>query len=42
MAAEFKDHFSGHAGDYQASRPNYPEALFSWIASRTAKTRACG
>lgn len=30
----FKDHFSGHAADYAAARPNYPEALFDWLAER--------
>lgn len=28
----FKDHFSGHAGAYAASRPHYPMALFEWLA----------
>lgn len=28
----FKDHFSGHAADYRAARPTYPEALFDWLA----------
>jgi SAM-dependent methyltransferase len=27
------DHFSGHAADYAKFRPNYPEALFDWIAA---------
>lgn len=30
----FKDHFSGHANDYAAARPRYPEALFDWLADR--------
>jgi SAM-dependent methyltransferase len=29
----FPDHFSRVAADYAASRPRYPEALFSWLAS---------
>jgi hypothetical protein len=29
----FKDHFSGHADDYDAYRPSYPDALFEWLAS---------
>lgn len=29
----FKDHFSAVAADYVRSRPDYPEALFDWIAS---------
>jgi SAM-dependent methyltransferase len=29
----FKDHFSGHAGDYARSRPSYPDALFAHLAS---------
>jgi len=28
----FKDHFSGHAGDYEAFRPNYPTELFTYLA----------
>lgn len=32
--ASFKDHFSGHAADYSASRPTYPEALFAWLADQ--------
>jgi SAM-dependent methyltransferase len=28
----FKDHFSGHAGDYEAFRPNYPPELFAYLA----------
>jgi SAM-dependent methyltransferase len=30
----FKDHFSGHAGDYAAARPTYPDALFDWLAAQ--------
>lgn len=29
----FKDHFSAVAADYANARPEYPEALFAWIAS---------
>ncbi|MGB0129296.1 MAG: class I SAM-dependent methyltransferase [Rhodocyclaceae bacterium] len=29
----FADHFSGHSPDYAAHRPDYPEALFSWLAA---------
>lgn len=28
----FNDHFSGHALAYAASRPDYPPALFDWLA----------
>jgi SAM-dependent methyltransferase len=30
---QFKDHFSGHAADYAKYRPNYPPALFDWLAT---------
>ncbi|MBA3564103.1 MAG: class I SAM-dependent methyltransferase [Gammaproteobacteria bacterium] len=30
----FKDHFSGHAAAYAAARPDYPEALFAWLAQQ--------
>lgn len=33
-AAAFKDHFSGHAADYQAGRPTYPEEFFAWLQSQ--------
>ncbi len=37
----FKDHFSGHAGGYSRHRPDYPAALFDYLASRApARTRA--
>ena len=29
----FKDHFSAVAADYASARPEYPAALFAWIAS---------
>lgn len=32
-ATRFKDHFSAVAGNYAAARPEYPPALFDWIAS---------
>jgi ubiquinone/menaquinone biosynthesis C-methylase UbiE len=28
-----KDHFSGHADRYEASRPTYPDALFAYLSS---------
>ena len=31
--AGFKDHFSAVASDYATARPEYPDALFDWIAS---------
>ncbi len=31
---EFKDHFSGHAGQYQRYRPRYPRPLFDYLAAR--------
>ncbi|MEJ8566672.1 class I SAM-dependent methyltransferase [Elongatibacter sediminis] len=34
MSGSFKDHFSGHAGDYAVFRPEYPAELFDWLASR--------
>lgn len=35
MSSAFKDHFSGHAAQYAQFRPQYPEALFEWLASLT-------
>jgi SAM-dependent methyltransferase len=32
-APSFKDHFSAAARDYAQARPQYPRALFDWIAS---------
>ena len=29
----FADHFSAVAADYASARPEYPDALFAWIAS---------
>lgn len=33
MAAQFKDHFSAHAGEYAKYRPHYPAALFAKLAA---------
>jgi len=30
---KFQDYFSGHAADYAKYRPEYPRALFEWLAS---------
>jgi SAM-dependent methyltransferase len=30
--SSFADHFSGHADDYVRYRPDYPQALFQWLA----------
>jgi SAM-dependent methyltransferase len=43
--AGFKDHFSGHAPAYAGARPHYPDELFAWLATLTAKHDAvwdCG
>lgn len=32
-APQFKDHFSGQSEGYQKYRPDYPPALFEWLAS---------
>jgi ubiquinone/menaquinone biosynthesis C-methylase UbiE len=32
----FPDHFSGHAHRYEAYRPSYPDALFSYLATLVA------
>jgi len=32
-SASFKDHFSASASDYAQARPQYPRALFDWIAT---------
>lgn len=31
----FKDHFSGHARNYQKYRPRYPRELFEWLAAQS-------
>ena len=36
MSFKDKDHFSGHAACYQQFRPNYPDALFAYLASLCA------
>jgi ubiquinone/menaquinone biosynthesis C-methylase UbiE len=33
----FKDHFSGHAGSYARYRPEYPPALFEYLATLTPR-----
>jgi SAM-dependent methyltransferase len=33
MSSQEKDHFSGHAACYQQFRPDYPDALFAYLAS---------
>jgi SAM-dependent methyltransferase len=33
----FKDHFSGHAGDYARYRPDYPQALFAYLAKSVTR-----
>ena len=33
MSHSFKDHFSHNAQAYRAFRPEYPDALFQWLAS---------
>ena len=41
----FKDHFSGHAAEYAAARPTYPDALFAWLATLAPRGSAvldCG
>jgi SAM-dependent methyltransferase len=43
----FKDHFSAVAADYASARPEYPDALFAWIAAsapapRRAWEAGCG
>ena len=36
--AAFPDHFSAVAADYAGARPEYPDALFAWIASAAPAT----
>jgi ubiquinone/menaquinone biosynthesis C-methylase UbiE len=33
MSIQEKDHFSGHADQYEAFRPTYPEGLFAYLVS---------
>jgi SAM-dependent methyltransferase len=35
----FKDHFSGQSDAYQKYRPDYPPALFEWLASQAPARR---
>ena len=35
----FKDHFSGQSGAYQKYRPDYPPALFDWLAAHAPGRR---
>lgn len=35
----FKDHFSGQSDAYQKYRPDYPSALFEWLASEAPSRR---
>ena len=35
MSLTYKDHFSGHAEQYQKFRPTYPEEMFAYFASLT-------
>jgi len=34
---DFKDHFSGHAGDYARYRPDYPPELFEFLAQAASR-----
>src|SRR3982750_2565617 len=39
----FQDHFSGHATTYREARPQYPDALFDWLAREApARDRVWG
>ncbi|MFC4158512.1 class I SAM-dependent methyltransferase [Chitinimonas lacunae] len=43
----FQDHFSAHAGEYARYRPDYPPALFDWLAAQAPSRQlawecACG
>jgi SAM-dependent methyltransferase len=40
-AFRFKDHFSGHSGDYARYRPTYPSSLFSAVSSLTKRHLRC-
>lgn len=31
----FKDHFSGHSDAYERYRPDYPAALYAWLAEQS-------
>jgi SAM-dependent methyltransferase len=41
VSGAFKDHFSAVAADYAAARPDYPPALFDWIAAVAPATGLC-
>ncbi len=38
-SSEFPDHFSGHASDYARYRPDYPPALFDYLAELSPRRR---
>lgn len=38
---EFKDHFSAQSGTYAEFRPNYPRALFHFLASQCPQAKFC-
>ena len=41
MSIAFKDHFSAVAADYANARPEYPDALYAWVAQAApARERA--
>ena len=35
----FKDHFSGHSEAYERYRPDYPPALYAWLAEQSPARR---
>lgn len=37
MSATYKDHFSGHAAEYQKFRPTYPDEMFAYFSSLTPR-----
>ena len=39
MSNNYKDHFSGHATDYQKFRPSYPDELFDYLASQAPQRK---
>ena len=40
-ATAFRDHFSAVAAQYAQARPEYPPALFDWIASVVPARELC-
>ena len=40
-APDFKDHFSGHAGDYARYRPSYPPELFRTVSALVTRHERC-